>query len=143
MDEHACLKSNCSILAQYYNSRNNCMILTLCIIADTSQGSCYRRAEEVLSRSCTHGVSSGDQGAFTDLFTYSISNFNHPNIVKVLGVCVENDPVYIIMELMPGGDLLHFLRDARVEHVSRAWCFPPPPPPPAPLSQYKMLRKQQ
>eukprot|EP00731_Ephydatia_muelleri_P032302 Em0023g809a len=47
-----------------------------------------------------------------------MGNFNHPNIVKVLGVCVENDPVYIIMELMPGGDLLHFLRDARVEHGS-------------------------
>ena len=45
-------------------------------------------------------------------------NFNHPNIVKVLGVCVDNDPVYIIMELMPGGDLLKFLREAKMDHVS-------------------------
>ena len=47
-----------------------------------------------------------------------ISKFNHPNIVKVLGVCVDNDPVYIIMELMPAGDLLKFLRDAKRDHVS-------------------------
>lgn len=46
------------------------------------------------------------------------SKFNHPNIVKVLGVCVDNDPVYIIMELMPAGDLLKFLRDAKRDHVS-------------------------
>ncbi len=46
------------------------------------------------------------------------SNFNHPNIVKVLGVCVENDPILIIMELMPAGDLLKFLRDAKRDHVS-------------------------
>jgi proto-oncogene tyrosine-protein kinase ROS len=40
-------------------------------------------------------------------------HFNHLNIVKVLGVCIDNDPIYIIMELMPGGDLLKFLREAR------------------------------
>ena len=35
----------------------------------------------------------------------------------MLGVCVDNDPVYIIMELMPAGDLLKFLRDAKRDHV--------------------------
>ena len=44
--------------------------------------------------------------------------FSHPNIVKILAVCVDNDPVFIIMELMPAGDLLKFLRDARPETVS-------------------------
>ena len=44
--------------------------------------------------------------------------FNHPNIVKILAVCVDNDPVFIVMELMPAGDLLKFLRDARPESVS-------------------------
>ena len=37
--------------------------------------------------------------------------------MKVLGVCLDNDPVYIIMELMPGGDLLKFLREAKRDHV--------------------------
>lgn len=53
---------------------------------------------------------------FSLSFVYS--NFNHLNIVKVLGVCLDNDPIYIIMELMPGGDLLKFLREAKRDHVS-------------------------
>ena len=44
--------------------------------------------------------------------------FEHPNLVKILGICVDNDPVFIIMELMPAGDLLKFLREARPESVS-------------------------
>lgn len=61
-------------------------------------------------------------------FYFYFSKFNHPNIVKVLGVCVDNDPVYIIMELMPAGDLLKFLRDAKRDHVGFLlmiilWCF--------------------
>lgn len=49
------------------------------------------------------------------------SQFNHQNIVKVLGVCIDNDPIYIIMELMPAGDLLKFLREARRDHVSLSY----------------------
>ena len=38
--------------------------------------------------------------------------------MKILGICIDNDPVFIIMELMPAGDLLKFLREARPESVS-------------------------
>ena len=46
-------------------------------------------------------------------------NFNSPYIVKLLGICIDADPICIIMELMPGGDLLHFLRDAKQDFVRR------------------------
>ena len=49
--------------------------------------------------------------------------FDHPNIVKILAVCVDNDPVYIIMELMPAGDLLKFLREAHPESVSYMYVY--------------------
>jgi len=39
-----------------------------------------------------------------------LKQYNHPNIVRLLGVCAEKEPVFIVMELMPGGDFLHFLR---------------------------------
>ncbi|EPB73067.1 fibronectin type III domain protein [Ancylostoma ceylanicum] len=39
-----------------------------------------------------------------------MNNFDHPNIVKLLGVCLEGHKDYIILELMEGGDLLNFLR---------------------------------
>lgn len=41
------------------------------------------------------------------------SNFHHANIMSLLGVCLDNDPQYIILELMEGGDLLTYLRAAR------------------------------
>ncbi|MBN3303240.1 ROS1 kinase, partial [Amia calva] len=42
-----------------------------------------------------------------------MSQFDHPNILKLLGVCLLNEPQYIILELMRGGDLSSYLRGAR------------------------------
>ncbi|CAJ0589937.1 unnamed protein product [Cylicocyclus nassatus] len=39
-----------------------------------------------------------------------MNNFDHPNIVKLLGVCMEGPKEYLILELMEGGDLLNFLK---------------------------------
>ncbi|XP_055088557.1 tyrosine-protein kinase Fes/Fps [Periophthalmus magnuspinnatus] len=40
-----------------------------------------------------------------------LKQYNHPNIVKLIGVCTQRQPIYIIMELVPGGDFLSFLRN--------------------------------
>ncbi|XP_014249043.1 proto-oncogene tyrosine-protein kinase ROS [Cimex lectularius] len=42
-----------------------------------------------------------------------MSNFRHAHILQLLGVCLDNDPHFIIMELMEGGDLLSYLRASR------------------------------
>ncbi|XP_062302472.1 proto-oncogene tyrosine-protein kinase ROS [Osmerus eperlanus] len=42
-----------------------------------------------------------------------MSQFQHPNIVRLLGVCVQNEPQFLILELMPGGDLRSYLMKAR------------------------------
>ncbi|XP_077523426.1 leukocyte tyrosine kinase receptor-like [Amblyomma americanum] len=42
-----------------------------------------------------------------------MSKFNHPNIVKFIGVCFEKMPRFIVLELLPGGDLKSFLRESR------------------------------
>ncbi|GFN82349.1 hypothetical protein PoB_000885500 [Plakobranchus ocellatus] len=42
-----------------------------------------------------------------------VSQFNHPNIVKFIGVCFSHHPHYIVLELLEGGDLKTFLRAAR------------------------------
>ncbi|ROJ78752.1 Proto-oncogene tyrosine-protein kinase ROS [Anabarilius grahami] len=44
---------------------------------------------------------------------FAISQFNHPNILRLLGVCLLNEPHYLILELMEGGDLRSYLRGAR------------------------------
>ncbi|KAL2098506.1 hypothetical protein ACEWY4_004986 [Coilia grayii] len=42
-----------------------------------------------------------------------MSQFAHPNILRLLGVCLLNEPQYLILELMEGGDLRSYLMDAR------------------------------
>ncbi|XP_023669951.1 tyrosine-protein kinase Fes/Fps [Paramormyrops kingsleyae] len=40
-----------------------------------------------------------------------LKQYDHPNIVKLIGVCTQKQPIYIVMELVQGGDLLSFLRN--------------------------------
>jgi len=47
-----------------------------------------------------------------------MSNFKHEHIIQLLGVCLDNDPQFIILELMEGGDLLSYLRASRPSVVS-------------------------
>ena len=47
-----------------------------------------------------------------------MSHFKHEHILQLLGVCLDNDPHFIIMELMEGGDLLTYLRSTRKSSVS-------------------------
>jgi len=48
-----------------------------------------------------------------------MSNFKHEHILQLLGVCLDNDPNFIIMELMENGDLLSYLRSNRPLLVSK------------------------
>lgn len=47
-----------------------------------------------------------------------MSNFKYEHILRLIGVCFDMDALYIIMELMQGGDLLSFLRQSRPSAVS-------------------------
>lgn len=49
-----------------------------------------------------------------------MSNFKHEHILQLLGVCLDNDPNFIIMELMENGDLLSYLRSNRPLLVSNS-----------------------
>uniref|UniRef100_A0A915IFF4 receptor protein-tyrosine kinase n=1 Tax=Romanomermis culicivorax TaxID=13658 RepID=A0A915IFF4_ROMCU len=42
-----------------------------------------------------------------------MSKFNHPNIVRFIGVCFEKMPRLIVLELLAGGDVKSFLRENR------------------------------
>lgn len=57
-----------------------------------------------------------------------MQNFKHPNIVRLLGVCFDQHPRYIIIELLAGGDLKNFLRESR-----------PKPERPSPLTVKDLL----
>uniref|UniRef100_A0A7N8XWJ0 Tyrosine-protein kinase n=1 Tax=Mastacembelus armatus TaxID=205130 RepID=A0A7N8XWJ0_9TELE len=44
-----------------------------------------------------------------------LKQYDHPNVVKLIGVCTQRQPIYIVMELVPGGDFLSFLRKKKDE----------------------------
>lgn len=39
-----------------------------------------------------------------------LKQYNHPNIVMFIGIAVQRPPVMIVMEFVPGGALLNYLR---------------------------------
>ncbi|KAH7684770.1 TK protein kinase, partial [Aphelenchoides avenae] len=47
-----------------------------------------------------------------------MNNFDHPNIVKLLGVSLDNEQHFLLLELMEGGDLHNFLKWSRPEGSS-------------------------
>ena len=50
-------------------------------------------------------------------FVHSSSHFNHENVLRVVGVCINNNPNFIVLELMEAGNLLQFLRQAKRSEV--------------------------
>ena len=55
---------------------------------------------------------------------------SHRNIVSMLGCWVNSDPIFLVLEYVPFGDLLHWLRNKRIQvnlmlHVhtcKQGWC---------------------
>ncbi|CAH8551471.1 unnamed protein product [Schistosoma turkestanicum] len=68
---------------------------------------------EVAVKTCRVDMTASDlrrkflQGETTAL------NFNHPNIVKLIGIAVQSYPIMIVMEYVPGGSLLNHLRKSK------------------------------
>ncbi|CAH1707420.1 unnamed protein product [Aphis gossypii] len=40
-----------------------------------------------------------------------LKQYDHPNVVKLIGICVQKQPIMIVMELVAGGSLLSYLRN--------------------------------
>ena len=40
---------------------------------------------------------------------------SHRNIVSMLGCWVNSDPIFLVLEYVPYGDLLHWLRNKRMQ----------------------------
>jgi len=45
----------------------------------------------------------------------TLTGLSHPNIVQLMGLCIETDDMYIITEFISGGDLRSKLKDKTVE----------------------------
>uniref|UniRef100_A0A3P8T695 Tyrosine-protein kinase n=1 Tax=Amphiprion percula TaxID=161767 RepID=A0A3P8T695_AMPPE len=61
----------------------------------------------VAVKSCKENLAPEHKNKF--LMEAILKHYDHPNIVKLIGVCTQKQPIYIIMELVQG-DFLSFLR---------------------------------
>ena len=52
-----------------------------------------------------------------------MKRFEHKNIVKLLGVCTRNEPVYTVMEFMLYGDLKTYVQIKNFESLQ--YSLPP------------------
>jgi serine/threonine protein kinase len=51
---------------------------------------------------------------------HKMSEFDHPNVLKLVGVCLDGGPApYIVMPFMENGSLLSYLRKERDVLVSK------------------------
>lgn len=49
-----------------------------------------------------------------------LKQYEHPNIVRFIGICVQKQPIMIVMELVPGGSLLNYLRSNTEKLATKA-----------------------
>ena len=40
---------------------------------------------------------------------------SHKNVLSMLGCCVNSDPIFLVLEYVPYGDLQHWLRNKRIQ----------------------------
>ncbi len=65
--------------------------------------------EKVAVKTCRESIPQSEKRKFL-MEAEILKQYDHPNVVKLIGVCAEKDPVFIIMEMLPGGAMLDFLR---------------------------------
>ena len=74
--------------------------------------------EKVAVKTCRETIPHSEKRKFL-MEAEILKQYDHPNVVKLIGVCAEKDPVFIIMELLPGGALLDFLRKKGNSHTKK------------------------
>ncbi len=67
------------------------------------------RPQKIAVKTLRKGASADDKAAFLKE-AQLMSKFKHAHILQLIGICLDNDPNFIILELMEAGDLASFLR---------------------------------
>ncbi|XP_049842972.1 tyrosine-protein kinase Fer isoform X3 [Schistocerca gregaria] len=76
---------------------------------DVHRGKLRKTGMEVAVKTCRMTVPEEHRRKFLQEGRI-LKQYNHPNIVRLIGICVQKQPIMIVMELVPGGSLLKFLR---------------------------------
>lgn len=74
----------------------------------------FYKNRKVAIKTCKDTVQQEDKVKFI-VEGNQLKKFNHPNIVEFIGIAVDEEPIYIIMELVNGGSLLNYLKTHQSE----------------------------
>ncbi|XP_024085971.1 tyrosine-protein kinase Fer isoform X2 [Cimex lectularius] len=77
---------------------------------DVYKGKLRATEEEVAVKTCRITVAEEHKRKFLQEGRI-LKQYDHPNIVKLIGICVQKQPIMIVMELVVGGSLLTHLRN--------------------------------
>jgi serine/threonine protein kinase len=70
----------------------------------------FFKNRKVAIKTCKNSMQQEDKVKFV-IEGNQLKKFNHPNIVGFIGIAVDEEPIYIIMELVNGGSLLSYLKN--------------------------------
>ncbi|XP_033105749.1 tyrosine-protein kinase Fer-like isoform X2 [Anneissia japonica] len=76
---------------------------------DVVRGVLKKNGFPVAVKTCKETVDADSRRKFL-MEAKILKQYDHQNIVKLIGVCTDRHPIYIVMELVSGGDLLSYLR---------------------------------
>ncbi|XP_071941841.1 tyrosine-protein kinase Fer-like isoform X2 [Antedon mediterranea] len=76
---------------------------------DVVRGVLKKNGFPVAVKTCKETVDADSRRKFL-MEAKILKQYDHTNIVKLIGVCTDRHPIYIVMELVSGGDLLSYLR---------------------------------
>ena len=95
------------------------------LLAGTSLTSSFRTDHVILSLDTTDEEA---KSQFLEEIELMKAIGSHRNIVSMLGCWVNSHPIFLVLEYVPYGDLLHWLRNKRIQvnlmlHVHKqGWC---------------------
>ena len=94
----------------------------VCSNVDVFEGVLLTTQDEVAIKTCqVYMIQMQDMDTFLREAEI-LKKFNDPNIVRLIGVCTEKEPIYIITELMSGGTLLDFIRKKGIHQSKEELC---------------------
>ncbi|EGD72327.1 TK protein kinase [Salpingoeca rosetta] len=86
---------------------------TQLVVMETSSGFAAGARESVVVKMLTEGApASAAKALRKEMGLLRKQRFNHPNVVSLLGFCSREEPHFIILEYLPFGDLLSYLRSS-------------------------------
>ena len=68
-----------------------------------------KKPQKIAVKTLRKGATEEDKAGFLKEAEL-MSKFRHPHILQLIGICLDNDPNFILLELMEAGDLASFLR---------------------------------